>query len=451
MQQQQAVDLFCGCGGLTQGLTDAGFQIGLGIDHNCTILETYRRNFRHKAVQHDLTDWEEAVSIVRRELPGCNVVVGSPPCTEFSRAGKQMEGDIASLTVAFAKIVTSLLPDFFIMENVPDVATSSSLQNAINIFSDYGYSVVSIIRDARYCGVPQNRRRFFMIGCAATTSNEDKLLRLVRDASARSLPVVGVKEYCEARNLPCPDFLYFFPRNKFQAQVVSSEQPYPTMRSTNGVCMHANPQTKNYVRRPNDAADLAQAETISIELASAISSFPVHFQWPENRKDVGIQLGNCVPPGLAEWVGRLVLKALAGIETAPTQNGRWICKPQKKNQVKTSHIQVFKQLITELGASDDKVQIKPIITNEKNDYNGNFRSSDVASNPQELFYTVGTDPLLDEAAIKTLGFPMKKNWTFHIKERICQASRIDDMFVLVPGQIVPFRGKAMLTANGLLP
>ena len=448
----QTVDLFCGCGGFSQGLTDAGYDIKMGIDYDETILNTYRSNFTHAAVKHDLHDWKKAVELINEHVPDCNVIVGSPPCTEFSRAGHQMESQIASLTVCFANIVTSILPDFFIMENVPDVYQSNSLSRAVSILMEHGYSVTSVVKDARYTGVPQNRRRFFMIGCASTTKNHVILSNICQEAKTSGEEVIGVKQYCEKLGIHCPDFLYFFPRNKFQAQVVDSNLPYPTMRSTNGVCMNKNPLTPGYIKRPNDAADLSSAETISISLASAISSFPPKFLWPENRKYVGIQLGNCVPPGLSKWIGTLVAEHMTLVESTPEGNGTWIMKPVEKVLQKTSHRKRFFDKISENGADTNHVsiKIKHLKNTRVNTTDAAFRNSDIAEDPCEIYYEVGTVTEIDTAAMFTIGFELKKGWTFLIKERICQKSRIDDLFVLVPGQKVPFRGKAMLVKNNLL-
>lgn len=447
----QAVDLFCGCGGFSQGLKDAGYNIKMGIDYDETILETYRSNFSHAAVNHDLHEWKKAVQIINEIVPGCNVIVGSPPCTEFSRAGQQMESKIASLTVCFANIVVSIMPTFFIMENVPDVYQSNSLSEAVQILNDYGYSVTSVIKDARHTGVPQNRRRFFMIGCASTAKNHVILSNICQDAKKKD-EVIGVKKYCENLGLDCPDFLYFFPRNKFQAQVVDSNFPYPTMRSTNGVCMNKNPLTPGYIKRPNDAADLECAETISIPLASAISSFPPVFLWPENRKYVGIQLGNCVPPGLAKWIGALVFQYMVSADISPEENGRWVMKPSEKVLQKSSHRKMFFDRIIENGGdtNHDSIRVKHLENTRVNTPGGAFRNSDIADDPCEIYYEIGSRAEIDDAAMFTMGFEMKKGWTFLIKERICQRSRIDDLFVLVPGQRVPFRGKAMLLKNNLL-
>ena len=449
----QTVDLFCGCGGFSQGLLDSGYDVKMGVDYDEIILNTYRSNFKHAAVKHDLHDWKRAVELIKTNVPDCNVIAGSPPCTEFSRAGQQLESEIASLTVCFANIVISILPDFFIMENVPDVYHSNSLNEAVKILTEYGYSVTSVVKDARYTGVPQNRRRFFMIGCASTAKNH-VILSNIYQAAKKNDEVIGVKQYCEKIGLDCPDYLYFFPRNKFQAQVVDSNFPYPTMRSTNGVCLNKKPKTVGYISRPNDAAALDAAETISIPLASAISSFPPKFVWPENRKYVGIQLGNCVPPGLSKYIGALVNYHMSsgGVDVIPEDNGIWVMKPKATKIHKISHKKIFFDKILENGADVDhpSIKINHLENTRVNVTDGAFRNSDIADDPCEIYYKVGSNSKIDNAAFSTIGFELKTGWTFLIKERICQKSRIDDLFVLVPGQNVPFRGKKMLIKNNLL-
>jgi hypothetical protein len=332
------------------------------------------------------------------------------------------------------------------------VYQSNSLNEAVNIFTEYGYSVTSVVKDSRYTGVPQNRRRFFMIGCASTAKNH-VILSSICQAAKKNEEVIGVKQYCQKIGLDCPDFLYFFPRNKFQAQVVDSNFPYPTMRSTNGVCMNKNPRTVGYVKRPNDAAALDVAETISIRLASAISSFPPNFVWPENRKLVGIQLGNCVPPGLSKWIGALVAEHMSsGVDTMPVDVGLWVMKPIEKVLQKTSHRKMFFNKILENGADVNHVaiRVKNLENTRVNASDGAFRNSDIAEDPCEIYYVLGAKAEIDDAAKFTMGFHLKKGWTFHIKDRLCQKSRIDDLFVIVPGQRVPFRGKKMLIKNNLL-
>ena len=439
-----AVDLFCGCGGLSHGMELAGVSVALGIDKEETILETYRGNFSHPGVQLDLQNWEAAVECIGTQVPGCNVVVGSPPCTEFSRAGKQVEGSVASLTICFARIVSKVQPLFFVMENVPDVFHSRSFEEALRVLFGAGYSVASIVKDAQYCGVPQKRRRFFMVGTKASCKNEGVLEAVVHQAAADARSkgrVVGVREYCAGQGTPCPDFLFFCARNHFQAQVVSTEHPYPTLRSSNGVCMQQKSARKVYVRRPNDAADVSEAQSMTVALAAAISSFPPEFKWPADRRKAGIQLGNCVPPLLAKYVGELFLgavRAAGPLDREAQKQGEYVCKPVRKSTKKVHNIDKF--LASARGLGGDPAS--PLVRVHVN-------PADVAGGTRELFYELGGHSALDRAAVLTRGFHLEPGWTLHIKERVNKNCRIDDMFVLVPGYAVPFRGRRLLVKNGL--
>ncbi len=440
MAALKTIDLFSGCGGFSQGLTEAGFDIRLGIEYKDDIIDTYNANFAHPAVKHDLMDWQGAVDIIRKRVGDVDVVAGSPPCVEFSRAGRQCEGDIASLTICYAQIVCNLQPSLFIMENVPDVVGSQSFERARVLFEEHGYSYCVLIRDARYSGCPQNRRRAFVVGCAATQANEELLARLVARSDAQREPLTSIAEAASAQAIECPRFLFFPSRNKYQAQVVSTDEPYPTMRSCNGICMNQNPMPENYIRRPNDAAEIHEATTLSVELAACVSSFPQSYKWPENRRQVGIMLGNCVPPALAKYIGTMVKEQGFEMGVPPEKNGVWIAPPKKRDIKKTSHISEF---FERAGAQQDD-GLGTLITIAK-------AHPTTSSDARELRYTIGGDENLDAAAIQTMGFHMKTGWTFIIKERVIRASRIDDMFVAVPGQPVPFRGKAMLIKNKHLP
>lgn len=127
-------------------------------------------------------------------------------------------------------------------------------------------------------------------------------------------------------------------------------------------------------------------------------------------------------------------------------------KPTEKVLKKTSHRKIFFDKILENGADVNHVaiRVKHLENTRVNAANGAFRNSDIADDPCEIYYDIGSVAEIDAAAVFTTGFELKKGWTFLIKERICQKTRNDDLFVLVPGQKVPFRGKAMLIKNNLL-
>jgi hypothetical protein len=162
-------------------------------------------------------------------------------------------------------------------------------------------------------------------------------------------------------------------------------------------------------------------------------------------------LGNCVPPGVASYIGTMVMKHLDS-EVSPREGeGIWVNPRQKRNLKLTSHIHAFEEKMMKANCDTVHIRKKRVIPS---DVHANEREAFRPSStnvPMEFYYTMGSDDNLDNIAQEVMGFTMKSGWTFYIKERICQQSRIDDMFVIVPDQPVPYRGKSMLIKNGLLP
>ena len=105
----RVVDLFAGCGGLSLGLQNAGFDVVAAFDNWDKAVATYRYNFLHPAFRADLMD-DEDVSLKIAEFKP-DMIVGGPPCQDYSSAGKRNEdGGRAILTVKFAKIVSRVSP-----------------------------------------------------------------------------------------------------------------------------------------------------------------------------------------------------------------------------------------------------------------------------------------------------------------------------------------------------
>ena len=171
-------DLFCGVGGFTQGLEQAGLQCVLGVDFNEWAVDAYRKNFRHECMQLDLSI-EENQTLVAQKLRDANVdlVVGGPPCQGFSIFGKRRfvntkQHDLTKdkrndLVFAYAKIVVESDTKWFIMENVPGLlsAHNGDYVNAIvAYFQENGYRTEFRVINAADYGAPQLRKRFILIG-----------------------------------------------------------------------------------------------------------------------------------------------------------------------------------------------------------------------------------------------------------------------------------------------
>ncbi len=93
------------------------------------------------------------------------MIIGGLPCQDFSSAGKRDETlGRADLTIKFANTFSKANPEWFAMENVERITKSRILQEALQIFQKAGYGISHHVLDASLCGVPQSRKRFFLIG-----------------------------------------------------------------------------------------------------------------------------------------------------------------------------------------------------------------------------------------------------------------------------------------------
>jgi len=114
------LDLFCGCGGLAKGITDAGFKIFAGIDIWEPAIASYSKNYSHHAICADLTTLSPEEFKKLYNPPVIDIIIGGrPPCQGFSLAGKRDPKDPKnSLFAEYVKYLNYYLPKAFIMENV---------------------------------------------------------------------------------------------------------------------------------------------------------------------------------------------------------------------------------------------------------------------------------------------------------------------------------------------
>lgn len=167
------VDLFCGAGGLSKGLEEAGFQGICGLDWFKEAGETYKRNFNHSFINGDITLKETKntfLNKVREILNGrkLSLVAGGFPCQGFSMAGNRIVDDPRnSLYKELISIVKELNPEFILCENVKGLRTMLGGKVERKIIEDFrtiGYDVrVATLCAADY-EVPQKRERVIFIG-----------------------------------------------------------------------------------------------------------------------------------------------------------------------------------------------------------------------------------------------------------------------------------------------
>ena len=172
MKKIIAIDLFCGAGGLSRGLIDAGINVVLGIDWFDSALKTFEHNHDGaKAMKLDLFNHENIHQIEeylnKRKLK-LDVLAGGPPCQGFSLAGKREEDDERNVLYrAMVKTAELLKPKIIILENVPSILTLYNGLGKKRIFKDFeslGYKMDVKVLYAPQFGVPQIRRRAVFVG-----------------------------------------------------------------------------------------------------------------------------------------------------------------------------------------------------------------------------------------------------------------------------------------------
>jgi DNA (cytosine-5)-methyltransferase 1 len=163
MESLRTVDLFSGCGGLSLGFQNAGFKIIAAFDNWKPAVDVYRMNFDHPIYERNLADADVQESI--KEMKP-NIIIGGPPCQDFSSAGhRNVNLGRAVLTKTYCDIITATLPQYFVMENVPEITKKEILGEILERFKEAGYGLTSMIIDASLCGVPQSRKRYVLVGC----------------------------------------------------------------------------------------------------------------------------------------------------------------------------------------------------------------------------------------------------------------------------------------------
>ncbi|MGQ4911097.1 MAG: DNA (cytosine-5-)-methyltransferase [Candidatus Thorarchaeota archaeon] len=174
MRPGLAVDLFCGAGGLSEGLEKAGYTVLVASDLNRHMLETY--SFNHPstvAVRADVgrsDDYQHVLEEIEDALGGrtLTLLAGGPPCQGFSTAGNWSPSDERN-TLAFRmlEVAESLTPDYVLVENVPGIrwmANGKYLSAIRDRLHEIEYKTTVLNMSSEEFGVPQRRRRVFVVG-----------------------------------------------------------------------------------------------------------------------------------------------------------------------------------------------------------------------------------------------------------------------------------------------
>lgn len=187
-----AIDLFCGAGGLSRGLENAGFNVLWAVDNDADAIKTYRQNLpeaKYGALTEDLSKLQPESILADIEPGELDLIAGGPPCPTFSKIGRSkiesLDGqspesdDRHHLYQDFLSFVDALSPQVFLMENVAGMLSSTGANGEpiVSIIreemEDLDYTITVQKVDAADFGVPQHRTRLFFIGQREETGRID--------------------------------------------------------------------------------------------------------------------------------------------------------------------------------------------------------------------------------------------------------------------------------------
>jgi DNA (cytosine-5)-methyltransferase 1 len=311
------VDLFCGAGGMTQGLFQAGFNPVASAEINPIASATHRRNFPQcHHFSGDIKKFNSIEWLKQIGSPPVHLVAGGPPCQGFSVAGKRDPDDPRNyLFYEFVKIVSEISPWYVVMENVPGILTikGGSVKEAIfEAFASIGYGAISvtILESAAY-SVPQIRPRAIFIANRYGLDNpypkpqlhphQYKPIESAIDdlPEYTTIPEINHEwtrhspEYMKRiAQVPPGGSLYKSYADAFKRQYLG--KPSMTIKENHGGT-HIHP----YLNRVISAREMARLQT-----------FPDSFIFEGTMKKAMGQIGNAVPPRLAECIGLALIPYL---------------------------------------------------------------------------------------------------------------------------------------------
>lgn len=340
-----AVDLFCGAGGLSAGLSKAGFRIVGAVDSWNVAVKTYRLNFDHPVICADAAHLSISELLRRFELTNDpDLVAGGPPCQGFSvqRIGEDQD-DRNDLIFEFALFVLGLRPRMFLMENVPGLlgkrgsTIASRFEEAMR---DGGYAVrLARINAAEY-GVPQMRRRVFFYGWRidSTTpfafpppTHAPEAFRTVWDAigdlpspPTDHSPYPGDSLHRRTRLAPINELRlrHIPPGGGFEnlpvelranchrngADAIGHRYVYGRLapdRPASTITARFDSFTRGKFAHPYEDRNITLRE------GARLQTFDDSFRFAGTQEEVAALIGNAVPPLLAEVIGRSLIRHLS--------------------------------------------------------------------------------------------------------------------------------------------
>lgn len=337
-----AIDAFAGAGGVSLGLEWAGFDVRVAFDTNVKAMETYRKNLRGAVLTAKSEELLGTALLDHAKLQpgGVDLLAGGPPCQGFSVQRRGSDIDARNALIGdYLRHIREIMPRAFMMENVPALGGrrgKATLEAFTEGASDIGYSVTTQILDAADFGVPQHRRRIFVVGLLGKRAFEfpepthnSETWQTVRDAiydlpnprnilpgerlanhepdnisEMNKIRISHVPEGGGRDDIPWDLRLEC---HKVPVEVSGHRAVYGRLwwdRPAATITTKCNSFTRGRFAHP------VEDRNISMREAARIQGFPDTFLFTGGRVDVAHQVGNAVPPLLAKAIASSIAEQL---------------------------------------------------------------------------------------------------------------------------------------------
>ena len=353
-KKYKVLDLFCGCGGISEGFSIAGFEIVGGIDFNEYATITFKHNFA-KATVHNIDIIAFPDNQIDEEYGDVDVIVGGPPCQGFSSANrwqKEMEDPRNKLFFEYIRFVQRIHPKIIMIENVRGLLSRDNgyaIKRIQEILGAAEYNISFQILDASDYGVPQNRKRAIIVGVRKDfkditfdfntlvkqerTTVEDAIGELYQfekfPAGAKELKEPAdskLRKYFRNKDNIVLDQDIVYPAEKVQKRISFVPQggnwrDVPTeLWPNNRQNRHSSAYKRLDPSTQSCTIDTGNAHSNyfhplynripTIRESARLQSFPDSFEFQGPRGSKYRQVGNAVPPLLAKAVADAIIKIL---------------------------------------------------------------------------------------------------------------------------------------------
>jgi len=336
------VDLFCGVGGLTKGLTNAGLNVVAGIDVDPDCEYPFTANNRAAFHLRDVAELD--CSFVQSLFPedGVRVLAGCAPCQPFSRYGRGAANRRSrwSLLQDFARIAGEVRPDVITMENVPEVLQHEVFDEFVLSLQSADYSVQHNVLYCPEFGVPQQRKRLVLLASRFGPIQMPKPtyaplnFKTVRDtigelpkiSAGESDPRDGIHRACKLSDINLKRISASTPGGTWrdwpeelraECHRADSGETYPSVYGRMHWDAPAPTVTTQFFGFGNGRfGHPEQNRAISLREGAMIQSFPEGYKFHAPRQRLSAQrlgklIGNAVPVKLGEAIGRAIKKHLS--------------------------------------------------------------------------------------------------------------------------------------------